>query len=140
MSEWLLDTGPLVAYLDPRDREHEALGPKLDAFSGRLVTTTAVVTEAMHFVARRRAGPELLARFVSAAGLLVFDFCQPAALLDAAALMAKYADTPMDFADATLILLAEQRESYRIATLDRRGFATYRGRRGDAFVLVLDEA
>lgn len=139
MREWLVDTGPLVAYLDPKDAEHEVVAARLDAFSGRLVTTTAVVTEAMHFVSGRRGGAELLARFVSAAGLLVFDLCQPTALLDAAALMAKYADTPMDFADATLVLLAGQRECYRMATLDRRGFSTYRGRRGAAFLLVLDD-
>lgn len=52
--------------------------------------------------------------------------------------MEKYADTPMDFADATLVLLAEALEVYEVFTLDRRGFSTYRTRERRAFRLVLD--
>jgi len=49
----------------------------------------------------------------------------------AAALMAKYDDVPMDFADATLVSLAEETDVTEILTLDIRGFRTYRvgGRR-----------
>jgi len=52
-------------------------------------------------------------------------FC-PADLGQAVLLMEKYADTPMDFADATLILLADVRKTRQICTLDRRGFTTFR--------------
>ena len=44
----------------------------------------------------------------------------------------------MDFADATLVLLAEALGVGDILTLDRRGFATYRMKRGKRFLLVLD--
>jgi len=61
--------------------------------------------------------------------------------LDAAvALMEKYADTPMDFADATLVLLAEALDVHDILTLDRSGFSTFRTRPGRALRLVLDLA
>ena len=40
--------------------------------------------------------------------------------------MEKYADVPMDFADATLVGLAENRGITDVFTLDRRGFETYR--------------
>jgi predicted nucleic acid-binding protein len=65
--------------------------------------------------------------------------CTSVADLTAAAeLMAKYADTPMDFADATLVLLARQLKINAVCTLDRHGFRTYRiGRK--AFQLVLDD-
>ena len=52
----------------------------------------------------------------------------------------RYADTPMDFADATLVLLAERLAVHEILTLDRRGFNTYRLSNGAAFELVLDSA
>jgi predicted nucleic acid-binding protein len=52
--------------------------------------------------------------------------------------MAKYADTPMDFADATLIGAADDLGVVDIATLDRRGFSTYRTSTGKRFRLVLD--
>jgi uncharacterized protein len=68
----------------------------------------------------------------------VHDAFTSPALSTAARLMAKYADTPMDFADATLVWLAEQRGIDRVLTLDRRGFLTYRFGRSRRFKLVLD--
>jgi hypothetical protein len=52
--------------------------------------------------------------------------------------MEKYADLPMDYADATLILLGERLEVYEILTLDRRGFSVFRSSRGKHFSLILD--
>jgi predicted nucleic acid-binding protein len=46
----------------------------------------------------------------------------------------------MDFADATLVLLAEALGVRDILTLDRRGFSTYRTRPRGGFRLVLDTA
>lgn len=138
MRSWLLDTGPLVAYLDARDPAHAPVATCLDGFAGELFTTSAVVTEAMHCVASNPAGPRLLADFIVASGLAIFDFTQPSALSAAAGLMEKYPDLPMDLADATLTLLAEQLDVLEILSLDRRGFTVYRTREGKAFHLVLD--
>jgi predicted nucleic acid-binding protein len=135
---WLLDTGPLVAYLAPDDPAHVEVVACLDEFSGQLSTTSAVITEAMHFVAGDPAGPRLLAEFATASGLAIFDFSQPALLREAVQLMEKYGDTPMDFADATLLLLAEELGALDILTLDRRGFSIYRTRDGKPLRRVLD--
>lgn len=43
----------------------------------------------------------------------------------------------MDYADATLLLLAERSKVLVIATLDRRGFSIYRTPGGKAMRLVL---
>ena len=138
MTTWLLDTGPLVAYLDSRDPSHEAVSGVWDAFTGRLVTTSAVVTEAMHFVSASPKGPPYLLDVLTAAAIDVFDLTRPPELGEAVTLMERYADTPMDFADATLVLLAEALDIPEILTLDRRGFAAYRTRQGESFRLVLD--
>ena len=138
MKTWLLDTGPLVAYLDARDPAHEAVASCLDDFTGQLATTNAVIDEVMHFVSVGRTGPRVLAEFVAASGMEVYDLCQSDELGQAALLMEKYSDTPMDLADATLLLLAEVLNAHRILTLDRRGFATYRTRRRRHLKLVLD--
>ena len=138
MRTWLLDTGPLVAYLDARDPAHAGVAACLDRFTGDLLTTSAVITEAMYFVTPHRAGPRLLAEFVAASRLTVFDLTQPARLTEAAGLMEKYSDLPMDFADATLVLLAEQLEVVEVLSLDRRGFTVFRTRDGKPFRLVLD--
>ena len=139
MRTWLLDTGPLVAYLDTNDPDHGTVAKCLDEFAGQLATSGAVVTEAMHFVRPSHDGPRVLAEFVGATGMQVYDLCQPPELHEAAKLMEKYSDTPMDFADATLVLLAEALSAHQILTLDRRGFSTYRTRRRQHFRLVLDE-
>ncbi|MDE2999696.1 MAG: hypothetical protein OXU79_11525 [Gemmatimonadota bacterium] len=138
MTSWLLDTGPLVAYLNAADPAHGDVSQPLDGFTGQLCTTGAVITEAMHFVAGSRSGPRLLTEFVTTARIRVFEFAQPAALRRCATLMEKYADTPMDYADATLVLLAEQLKCFDVLTLDRRGFSTYRSSENRGFRLVLE--
>jgi len=138
MSLCLIDTGPLVAYLDATDPAHQAVADSLDRFSGRLATTSAVITESMHFVSMASEGPRALAEFLEAARIEIFDLCRPPEIREAVALMETYSDTPMDFADATLVLLSEGLEVDQIFTLDRRGFSTYRTRQGRAFQQMLD--
>ncbi len=41
-------------------------------------------------------------------------------------LIEKYADLPMDYADASLVVLAEHLNHGRILTADRRDFSVYR--------------
>jgi uncharacterized protein len=138
LSIWLVDAGPLVAYLDARDPAHSEVANAIDWFAGELVSTGAVVTEAMHFIGGSRRGPVALAEFVVASGMKIADVCQPTDLRHAAALMTRYADTPMDFADATLVLLAEAIGVRDVLTIDRRGFSTYRTSDRKGFRLVLD--
>lgn len=134
---WLLDTGPIVAYLDVRDPDHAAAVEHLDDFEGTLVSTSAVITEAMHFVSTGASGPRLLSEFVQKSGVDLFDLTHPPALPEVVSLMEKYRNVPMDFVDATLVVLADELNVRDVLTLDRRGFSIYRTRRGRAFRLVL---
>ena len=137
MNTWLLDTGPLIAYLDASQEGHAEVVAKIEPFVGRLATTSAVITESMHFVGHA-TGPRLLVDLLTAWDVDVYDFSDPAGLPEAVALIERYANVPMDFADATLVLLAEVLQFDDVLTLDRRGFATYRTRTGHGFRLVLD--
>ena len=60
----------------------------------------------------------------------------PICVLRVAALMEKYRDVPMDYADATLVALGEEIGSDAVFTLDRRGFSTYRLNQRKAFQIV----
>lgn len=140
MNVWLVDTGPVVAYLDASDPFHGEVSAAMDGFAGRALTTPAVITEAMYFVGATRGGAQALAELVDRSGMTVYDVCQPSDLREDARLMELYADTPMDFADATLLLLADVLEVVEILTLDRRGFAAYRTPLGHSLRLVLDGA
>jgi uncharacterized protein len=140
VSAWLLDTGPLVAVLNRRDPHHARCAAALGSFAGVVVTTGAVVTEAMHFVSAASEGASALIDFLDEAQVDIRDCFSTSELHAAAKLMRKYRDTPMDFADATLVLLADELGHGNILTLDERGFRTYRFRGTRRFELVLDQS
>jgi len=129
----LLDTGPLVALLSKNDAAHQQCVEVFASFRGHLLTTEAVVTEAIRLVGRRGAAA-CLDFFLRAGALIVpVDVRRLQRCRD---LMIRYADVPMDFADATLVALAEEFGVGHIFTLDRRGFTTYRWRRTRSFTLA----
>lgn len=137
MRTCLIDTGPLVAYLRRRDPEHSRVRQHLAGYRGQLVTTSAVLTETLYFLRSLEHGPSSFSALASRSGLIRHDFSQDPELARATALMERYANVPMDYADATLLLLAEQLDVSEILTLDRRGFSVFRTPRGKALRLVL---
>lgn len=125
----LVDTGPLVALFDPRDHQHERCRRTLRGLHDALVTTVPVLTETFHMLTPGSRGADALRDFVAEGGLGVWFLTAPT-VLRAFELMERYADHPMDLADASLIVAAETLGSRRIFTIDRDDFATYRIRRG----------
>ena len=136
MKTWLVDTGPFVAYVSRDDPKHLAVAASLDRFTGQLVTTSAVVTEVMYFLSDVAGGAIAFAELLVASNTRIAALTEPGRILAAAQLMDKYADTPMDFADATLVLLAGDLAVTDVLTLDRRGFSTYRTAKGRGFRLM----
>lgn len=125
----LVDTGPLIALFDPRDALHDRCKRTLKALHPPLLTTVPVLTEAFHILSPESIGSDRLRDFVALGGLGVWFFDQ-ATLERAFELMERYADHPMDLADASLVAAAESVQTRRIFTADRRDFAAYRIRRG----------
>jgi uncharacterized protein len=138
VSIWLLDTGPIVTHLVATEPDHAEIHAALLAHTGDFVTTSVVIAEAMHLLRRDANGAARLVNFLEVTETQVFECCQRELLRDAVALMQKYEDTPMDFGDATLVLLGAIVGTNRICTIDRRGFQIFRTRSGKAFDLVLD--
>lgn len=122
----LLDAGPLIAVLDDRDQWHEAAKAAGSALLRRCVTTEAVVVEAAHFIGRRRGEPARVVEFLVGLDIPIVALHRPLHE-ECAALMRRYAGVPMDYADATLVALADRLGIRQIFTLDRRGFRQYRG-------------
>lgn len=140
MRACLIDTGPFVAYLNQKDPMHESVAAFVDGFKGQLATTGAVIGEVMYFISEYQSGPVTFAKFLIASGVRIVESAQPQDVFTAARLMEKYSDTPMDFADATLVLLAQELGVLEILTLDRRGFSTYRTDKGKGFRFALSIA
>lgn len=128
----LLDTGVLVAFLHADDQAHDRSVEALKEFRGTLLTTEAVLTESVYLLGRVRGGGDACLEFFIRGGSILVPSSRES-LIRGKALMNRYADLPMDFADATLATLAEEMDTRAVYTLDRRGFSTYRTAAGKAF-------
>jgi predicted nucleic acid-binding protein len=129
---YLLDTGPLVSALA---REEPRFGPwardVLRHLPPPLYTCEAVLTEAAHILGR----PEpVLAALAN--GLLVCPWTLPEHHARARELVAKYADQPMDLADACLVMMSEQWWNCKVVTVDVTDFKVYRRRGRHAIPLL----
>jgi hypothetical protein len=128
--ELILDTGALVSLLDRSQKRHEAFARFFDEWNRPVVSTEAVLTEATHLLGGLEGGRRAcLDFFLSGAALLVP--ATNASLRRCRHLVGQYSDLPMDYADATLVVLAEDIGTNLVFTTDRRDFAVYRtkGRR-----------
>ncbi len=126
----LADTGAILALLDRDDRWHDACVEAFAEFRLPLLTSDAVLTELFYLVATRLHEVERAWTFVRSGALTlgsITDLDLPAL----SSLMHRYRDRPMDFADATLVHLAERESLTTILTVDISDFQTYRigGRR-----------
>lgn len=132
----LTDAGPLVALIDADEPDHQRCRETLAQLSLPLVTTWPAFTEAMYLLGRAAGwhGQEPLWRMVLREDLVV---AQPSAAANkrSARLMERYADRPMDLADASLVTLAEERRLKRIFTLDA-DFHIYRPNGRQTFEIV----
>lgn len=132
MRSIIVDTGPLVALFQPRDKHHAAAKTVLESTHALLHTTWPVVTEACHILGQ--AGKRALLTLIRRGGVRV----EPLSVDDVARLdelRARY--ETMDFADATLVLAAEKTGIMTIFTIDRRDFETCRMRSGRRFRLLV---
>ncbi len=131
----LVDAGPLVAVLHRDDHDHQACVEALKRITVPLLTTWMPVTEAMYlldFSADAQSGLlEMIER--GALRLVPVDTDD---LPSIRALLRKYRDLPMDFADATLVHVANREDLREIFTLDRRDFGVYRLKRGRSFNII----
>ncbi len=129
-NELILDTGALVSLLDRSQHRHSEFADFFDAWTGEIVTTEAVLTESTHLLGRISGGAIACLDFILSGGALLVP-ATTNSVRRARDLMERYADCPMDFADASLVVLAEDIGTNRVLTTDQRDFSIYRiaGRR-----------
>jgi len=84
-----------------------------------------VLTEATHLLARVPGGPQTCCDFFLEGGAVLVP-SSPVSLRRCRELLHLYRDLPMDFADATLVVLAEELDTRVVLTTDRRDFGIYR--------------
>jgi uncharacterized protein len=121
----LVDAGPLVAFVDADDQYHEKCVAALKALREPLATVWPPLTEAMYLLGDLPKAQEALWEMLTrgAVQLLPLDVGDVPRMRE---LMGKYADRPMDLADAALVRVAEREGIRRIFTVDREDFTVYR--------------
>jgi uncharacterized protein len=126
----LIDTGAILALLDRTDRWHRVCVDAFQRLRLPLLTSEAVLTELFHLVGDSRKEVEAAWKFVRS-GALQLGAIEHSEIPQLHALMSRYADRPMAFADATLVHLAKRESLPTVFTVDHADFDTYRieGRR-----------
>ena len=133
----VVDSGPLIAILDPADPYHRRVVQVLNLPGLRFVVPALVIAEVTYFVGLR-LGSDAEASFLS--GLRFADVRLPSTeeWLRIAELVRRYRDFPLGGTDASVVVLAERLDTDLIITLDRRHFPAIRPRHVPAFRLVPD--
>jgi predicted nucleic acid-binding protein len=133
----LVDTGPLVAFLDRRDEHHEWAVEQLDRLDRPLHTCEAVLAEAFyllrHLPEAQRAILEMLAE-----DALRVSFGLAGQAREVLALVRRYANVPMSLADACLVRMSELIDGGVVFTLDG-DFRIYRRHGRQKIPLVIPE-
>ena len=123
----ILDTGPLVALINRRERHHAWVSRVLDTIEPPVFTCDAVLSEACFLLRTVERGPDAVLELV-ARGIVRSDFRVTAEIDAVRALMKKFRDVPMSLADACLVRMTELEPQSAVLTLDS-DFGLYRRNR-----------
>ena len=113
----LIDTGPLIALFDRDDKYHTSILEFIKNTNYRFISTTAVLTETMYMLDFNTAVQLNFLEWIMKEGIIIHEIKQSniKRIID---LTKKYSDRPMDFADATLVIAAEERGIRQIISID----------------------
>ena len=130
----ILDTGPWVALIDRSESKHDRCMRWFRDYSGKLYSTEAVLTEVLYLLNFSVKAQTAAIDFVLKSVVELIPVSGES-LKKVKALMRKYSDLPMDYADATIVCLSMDTGIKNIKTLDKKDFSIYRIR-NQPFVIM----
>lgn len=134
-SRVLLDTGPMVAIVSPRDEHHEECQSTMAGLRPPLLTCWPVITEAAWLLKSDLRSLEAV--FDSITGGLYQILPLDNSDLDGIrAVMSRYRNIRAQLADAAIVHLAERENTRTVFTIDRRDFGVYRLSSGRALTVI----
>jgi uncharacterized protein len=131
----VVDTGPIVALLNRRDRHHAWIREVLDTVEPPVFTCEAVVSEACFLLARHPHGQDAVLKLLSE-GVLKVDFRIVGEIDALQGLMRKFASVPMSLADACIVRMTELETQSVVVTLDSN-FRVYRRNRRQVIPTIM---
>ena len=130
----IVDTGPLVAFLDRSERHHDWTVEQIRRLDAPLLTCEPVLAEAMFLLSGLTRAQEALFDML-AKGALRIAFHVGEHLGPIRALHRKYRDRPISLADACVVRMAELFDRHCVFTLDS-DFSVYRKNGRDVLDLI----
>jgi predicted nucleic acid-binding protein len=131
----ILDTGPWVALIDRSEIRHAECVQWIKHFSGSLYSTEAVLTEVLYLLNFSITAQSAALDFVLKSVIEIVP-SNIESLKKIKSLMKKYADLPMDFADASIVCLALETGMQNIVTFDSKDFSIYRLPKKKSFTIM----
>ena len=117
MKNTIIDSGPLIALFDKNDKYHERVLAFLKRYDGKLITTWAVLTEVTHMLSFNLKTQIDFLKWVHLGGLEVVDITDED-LEKIIHFMEKYTNVPMDLADGSLLVVAQNLHIREIVSID----------------------
>lgn len=124
MAAIIVDTGPLVALLNPKDRWHEWVVDQFHDYPTPLLTCESVISEAGYLLRRYPNGVGALLGLLRQ-GVVEVAFNVQREFLAVDRLIRKYGSVPMSVADACLTRMSELHSGSIVCSLDN-DFRIYR--------------
>lgn len=134
----ILDTGPLVAFLNSRDKCHDWAVTQFGQIHPPLLTCEAVVSEACFLLRTWTRGAESILEMLERK-ILEISFSLSDNLAPISGLLKRYANIHTSLADACLVRMAELYDHSPILTLDS-DFKIYRKHKRKVIPLLLPPA
>jgi uncharacterized protein len=134
MRRAIVDTGPLIAFLDRAEQNHRWVVEQIEELQPPLLVCEPVLAEAMHLLSRFSRGQDALFGLLENGALrIAFHVEEHVAALRK--LHQKYRDKPMSLADACIVRMTEIYEQYAVLTLDS-DFTVYRKHGREPLTLI----
>jgi predicted nucleic acid-binding protein len=137
MEAVIVDAGPLVAYLNKDEQDHEWTQARFKELHAPLLTCDAALSEAFFLLQNTHGSSEKLLGLLER-GVVVLQFDLRAELPGIGQLLRRYSAVPMSLADACLVRMAELHKGAKVFTLDS-DFQIYRKNRRQVIPLIFPE-
>ena len=133
----LIDTSALLAHISAKDINHPTASRimKTLAQENRIVTS-AVLSELFYMTITRLNYSHAIAVFAVTRAAFNMEQLSELDMARMQTIMTKYQDIELDYADTSIMAVAERLNITRIFTFDRRDFGIYRPNHCDHFELI----
>ena len=113
----LVDTGPLVAFLNRRDRFHDWTAAQWNQIAAPMLTCEAVVSETCFLLSGIKSGSNRVIQLIQRK-ILRISFHLEEHIDPVNKLLIKYQSVPMSLADACLVRMSELHSNSYVFTMD----------------------